>query len=101
LNWISTLARHDVAGAGAAVDVGDLPGRRREVLVALIPFGVGEFGEGRSGFDGSDFSPEMRVGDVPLDALDRQLASDSEPRRPFLIGVADGDSTAVGSPTTQ
>ena len=38
------VAWNDVAGAGAAVDVGNLPGGWREKLVALIPDAASEFG---------------------------------------------------------
>ena len=37
----------DVLGSGAALDVGDLEARRREVGIALVPFDGGEFGQRR------------------------------------------------------
>ena len=62
-------ARHHVGRAGAAVDVGDLPGGRREIFVALVPFGRGQFGDGRCG-QMDRVLHQMRVGDVALHALD-------------------------------
>src|SRR5258708_10412941 len=41
-------AGHDVAGAGARVDVGHLEAGRREAVVALVPFGARQLGERRS-----------------------------------------------------
>ena len=44
-----------------------------KIFVALIPFGVAQFGDGRRR-QVDRVATEVRVGDVALDALDRQLA---------------------------
>jgi hypothetical protein len=63
----------DVAGAGAAVHVGNLPGGRRKEVVAAIPLGGGEFGDGRGGEVDRVFA-QLRISDMRLDALDAQPA---------------------------
>jgi hypothetical protein len=63
----------DVAGAGAAVHVGNLPGGRRKEVVAAIPLGGGEFGDGRGG-EMDRVLAQLRISDMRLDALDAQPA---------------------------
>ena len=41
------VVRGDIAGAGAAADIGNLPAGGRKKRIAAIPFGRGEFGQGR------------------------------------------------------
>jgi hypothetical protein len=65
-------AWNDIAGAGAAVDVGDLPGGRREKLVAPIPDRLRQLGN-RRGCEMDWVAGQMRVGDVALHALDGQF----------------------------
>ena len=66
-------AGHHIGGTGAAVDVGDLPGSRREIFVAVVPCGGGQFGNGGRGqMDG--VLHQMRIGDVALHAFDRERA---------------------------
>ena len=68
------LAGDDVAGAGAAVDVRHLPAGGREKFVARVPFGREQIGQcGREQMH--RVSGEVRVGDVPLQALDGELAA--------------------------
>ena len=66
--------RDDVARAGATVEVADLPGRGREMLVALVPDRRDELVQGRcQHVDG--IARQVRVGDMALDALDGELAA--------------------------
>src|SRR5688500_11171729 len=69
------FARDHVPRAGAGVEIGDLPGRGREVLVALIPFRLRHFGY-RRGHVVDRVLPEMRIGDVALDALHDEAAGE-------------------------
>src|SRR5256885_15736965 len=63
----------DVQRPGAAVNVGDLPGRRLEVLVPRVPLQRRQFGErGRELVN--RVAAQMRVGDVPLDSAHGQPA---------------------------
>src|SRR5205814_683737 len=62
-------ARNDVRRAGAAVDVRDLPRRRREVLVALVPLRARELGQ-RRGELVNRIAREVGVGDVALNSPD-------------------------------
>ena len=67
------LARDHVAGAGAGVDVRDLPAGRREVGIAAVPHRRDQFGERRCR-SVDRIAGELRIGDVALHALDAQLA---------------------------
>jgi len=67
-------ARNHVAGAGAAVDVADLPVGGRKEIVAAVPFNGHQLGQRRcQPVDG--VLREVRVGDVALHALYGQLAA--------------------------
>ena len=69
------LARDHVVRAGAGLDVGHLPGRRREELVAAVPLGGGELREGGAELvDG--VAREVRIGDVALHAFHDELAGE-------------------------
>ena len=91
------MARDDVAGAGAGVDVGHLPaGRRKKALPRPSAMPASSASAGRQ----VDRVPrQMRVGDVACTPLTVSLP-DSEPRRPFLT-MSPERSTEVGSPTMQ
>ncbi len=69
------LARDDVAGAGAGVDVRHLPGGRREVLVAAVPLDGDQLGQRRRG-EVDRVPRQLRIGDVALHALDAELAGE-------------------------
>ena len=84
LNSDLEAARHHVVGAGAGVEVGDLPGGRREVLVAAVPVGGRQLGQRRRERDGSGSSPARDRRHGPARPCTTSFA-ESEPRRPFLI----------------
>ena len=66
-------AGDDIAGPGTAVDVRDLPARWREVLAAFVPAHRCQFGQ--RGCEHVDrVAGKMRIGDMALHALDRELA---------------------------
>ena len=69
-------ARNDVAGAGAAVDVADLPAGGRKERVAAIPLDGDQFGK-RGRQIVNRVARQVRVGDVPLNPLHRELARES------------------------
>ena len=73
LKSIDELARDDVAGAGAGVDVRHLPRGRREVGVAAVPLDADQLGEQRRG-EVDRVLRQLRIGDVALHAADAQLA---------------------------
>jgi hypothetical protein len=98
LKSTTTVAGDDVAGPGAGVDVADLPAGGLEEGVAAVPLDGGQFGQRRRQLvDG--VARQLRVGNVALHALDRELAG-QVPRRPFLI-MSPRRLTEVGSPTMQ
>ena len=65
-------AGHHVAGAGAGVGIGNLEAGRREILVAGVPGGGGEFGQRRRG-EMHRVLHQMRIGDVALHAAHYEL----------------------------
>lgn len=77
------VARNDVAGARPAVNIGNLPGCRREVRVARVPYRRRQFGDGRGRWQDGSGSGEMRVAMCPCTPFTVRRP-DSEPRRPFL-----------------
>ena len=56
------------------MDVADLPGGWRKERVAAIPFGRDQFGQRRR-YLVDRIACQLRVGDVSLDAFDRELAA--------------------------
>jgi hypothetical protein len=64
-------ARDHIRGTGPGMNVRALPRRRRKIRVAAIPFGGGELRERRRD-EMNRIAAEMRIGDVPLHALDDQ-----------------------------
>ena len=84
LNPITSRARDDVAGAGARVDVRDLPASSAGNIRCRGPIRVAASSAMRRRDVVHRVAREVRIGDVALDAFDDELA-ESEPRRPFLI----------------
>ena len=66
---------NDVRRAGAGADVRDLERRRLEELVALVPDARGELGQRRRN-SVHRIVGQMRIGDVSLHAVHRQLAGE-------------------------
>jgi hypothetical protein len=110
-----------VARAGAAVDVAHLPAGGWEEGIALVPDGGGQFGQRRR-HEVDRVARQVWVGNVALDALDRELAAhgaaaavldhvasafdrgglaDDAPVQPLAAcfqSVADNDRAVVGWP---
>ena len=61
-----------VRRAGAGMDIGHLEARWREALVALVPLGARELGEG-GGNEMHGVSHQVRIGDMPLEAAHDEL----------------------------
>src|SRR5206468_4446183 len=66
-------AGYDIRRARARMDVGALPGGRREVRIPVVPSRCGELRQdGRCQMD--RIARKLRIGDVSLDAFDGQRA---------------------------
>ena len=59
------MSGHNVVGAGAGVDIGNLEARRRKKLVAPVPFDTRQLGERRCR-QVNGITHQVRVGDVAL-----------------------------------
>ena len=67
------MPRNNIPGAGAAMNIRNLPGGRRKIFIALIPFHCRKFGEGRYRQVNGVFC-QMRIGNVALHAVNPELA---------------------------